>query len=135
MIIINEFKKLDFDEQGVILEFKSGNQMKIKYMQLDDIFIKKYKIVQIRAIMFSSIVVLIYCSIIINIKINLYIFFILFILVSAFIKWINNVYYDLFVILDDGKVYIKRISKNDRFDMFNSINKIRMIKYNHLKNI
>lgn len=120
----NKFDSLKVVENGLLLKCQNKREIKIPYTELDKIYIKKCKLnpfVEFLCIAFPFLFVYIAMQ---------YLPFYLMILVSVitvlpvFIRVINYKWYKLFVFLNDGTFFTKRVSLHKKTENFSILNRV-----------
>lgn len=129
MISKNSFDVIGISDRSVTLEFKSKDQVKINFSELNTIWIKKNKMSQFQIFWLLlalnvGLVFYIYFNYIINFYI-LVLFFLFFLVVIKMSKYKS---YELHIILKNGIIYKKRIPVKLRYETINIINNIKKKK-------
>lgn len=126
MISKKNFDVVGISDKSVILEFKSKEQVKINFSELNNIWVKKNKMSPIQT--FIALLALnagLVFYIFFNFIINFYILAIFFSSFLVLIKISNYKSYELHIILKNGVIYKKRIPAKLRPDTINIINNIQ----------
>lgn len=129
MISKNSFDVIGISDRNVILEFKSKEQVKINFSELNAIWIKKNKMSQIQT--FVPLLVLIVGLVFymfFNFIINFYILTLFFLFFLVVVKISTYKSYELNIILKNGIIYKKRIPIKLRHETINIINTIKKKK-------
>lgn len=129
MISKNSFDLIGISDRNVILEFKSKEQVKINFSELNTIWIKKNKMSQIQT--FVPLLVLIVGLVFymfFNFIINFYILTLFFLFFLVVVKISTYKSYELNIILKNGVIYKKRIPIKLRHETINIINTIKKKK-------
>lgn len=129
----NKFDSLTVVENGLILKWHNKREIEIPYTELDKVYIKKYKlnpIVEFLCIAFPFLFVYIALQ---YLPFYFMIFVSMITVLPVFIRVLNYKWYQLFVILNDGTFFRKRVPLNKKIENFSIINRVEKDFFNYCK--
>ena len=127
-----KFDNLTFSKNGLFLIYQNELQIEISFSDVDEIYIKKYKLTPFMELICISFPFL-FVFMAIQYLPSVMILVCLFSIIPVFLSIINSKWYRFYVRLKDGTSYRKKVATNEKTKIFSIVEKIRAehIRYNY----
>lgn len=119
------FDSLTFSKNGLLLKFRNEQEIEIHFADLDQIYIKKHKLNPFMEFIGISFPFLFVFMAIQYLPFNLMILVSIISIISVFMSIVNYKWYRLYVHLNDGTTFRKKISSDLKCENISIIEKVR----------
>jgi hypothetical protein len=133
--IQTSFKKLEFADNGLILECRKNKKKSIPFEEIETVYIKSHSIHPLLEFGLILAPFLFLFLIIDYVQLQLLFIFAIIAIFPVVAKVINYKWYSLKVRLKDGSLFIKNVSSRNKSDYFSILNKYCKDSHHYFTNI
>ncbi|MBC7846028.1 MAG: hypothetical protein H7Y10_06015 [Flavobacterium sp.] len=129
-----KFDSLNIVENGLILKNGKKSEIAISFLELDNIYIKSYKLSPIFEFAFILFPFLLVFLSIQYFPYDMVLFVALFTVIPVFVKVYNYKWYRLKVCLKDGTFFMKKVSLRSKSETISMVNSVKKESLNYKTN-